>query len=105
MKLFNSVGHWFATFFKAAVVTIPKIEAAQGTVETVTKLIPTYGPLLTTLEDAGYMVLGELASVLTAGGSAAATKFADAGLDIKVIQTVQAVVAGVPTIVAAAKKL
>lgn len=104
-KVFNNVAHWFATFFKAAAVDIPKVEATAGTVETLTKLVPVYGPLAATVEDAGYMVLGELASLLTAGGAAAASKLADAGLDTKVIQTVQAVVSGGATLVADVKKL
>ena len=107
MKLFNNVAHFFATLFKGAAKAIPAIEATQPVVTAITTAAagPVYGPLAATLEDAGYAVLGELASVLTAGGAAASAKLVDAGLDIKVIQTVQAVVAGVPAVVAAAKAL
>jgi hypothetical protein len=43
--------------------------------------------------------------VLTAGSAAAEAKLADAGLDANVVATVKALVAGIPTIVADAKKL
>jgi hypothetical protein len=100
---FKSVGHFFAKAYTAIVAAIPKVEAdivkVEGTaavVEKVTSAIPTYGPLAVTLEQAGYAVLGELASVLTAGGSAAEAKLSDAGLDTNVISTVKALVAGFP---------
>jgi hypothetical protein len=105
MTLFKNVGHFFATLFKGAVAAIPKIEATAGTVEAVTSLVPTYGPLAATVEQAAYACLGELAAVLTAGSTAAEAKLADAGLDANVVATVKALVAGVPTIVADAKKL
>ena len=103
--IFKNIGHFFATLFKGAVAAIPKIEATAGTVEAATSVVPIYGPLGATLEQAAYAALGELASVLTAGGTAAESKLADAGLDANVVATVKALVASVPAIVASAKKL
>ena len=101
----KSIGHFFAKVYTAVVDELPKIEATASTVETVTAAIPVYGPLALTVEKAGYAVLGELSAALNAGGAAVAAKLADAGLDINVIQTVQAIVASVPTIAAVAKTL
>lgn len=98
---FKSVGHFFAKAF----AFLPKIEATAGTVETVTAAVPTYGPLAVSVEKAGYAVLGELAAVINAGGAAASSKLSDAGLDINVIQTVEALVKAVPTIAAMASSL
>jgi hypothetical protein len=102
---FKSVGHFFATVFEKVLADIPKVEATASTVEAVTAAIPTYGPLAVPIEQAGYAVLGELASVLTAGGAAAEAKLADAGLDTNVITTVKALVASIPQFVTLAKKL
>ena len=71
---FKSIGHFFATIFKDSVAAIPKIEATETTVVAATSVIPTYGPLAATVEQAAYASLGELASVLTAGGAAASAK-------------------------------
>ena len=103
--MFKSIGHFFATIFSKTVAAIPKIEATAATVETVTSTIPVYGPLAATVEKAAYATLGEIAALLTAGGAAAEAKLADAGLDANVVATVKAVVAGIPTIIADAKKL
>ncbi len=105
MISFKSVGHFFATVFEKVVADIPKVEATASTVEAVTAVIPTYGPLAVPIEQAGYAVLGELASVLTAGGSAAEAKLADVGLDSNVIATVKALIASIPQFVTLAKKL
>lgn len=105
MKVFKNIGHFFATLFKGAVADIPKIESSAGTVEAITALVPTYGPLAATVEQAAYACLGELAAVLTAGSAATEAKLADAGLDANVVETVKALVASVPTIIADAKKL
>ena len=94
--MFKSIGHFFATVFQKVVGVLPKIAATEATVEAVTAAIPVYGPLGLTVEKAGYAVLGELSAVLNAGGAAASAKLADAGLDVKVIQTVEALVASVP---------
>ena len=102
---FKSVGHFFATIYSKGVAALPKIEATANTVETVTSLLPTYGPLAATVEQAAYACLGEFSAVLTAGGAAAEAKLADAGLDANVVATVKALVAGVPAVVADAKKL
>lgn len=103
---FKSVGHFFATVFQKALTIIPKIEATAATVETVTAAIPTYGPLAVPVEKAAYAVLGEIAAVLNAGGTAASTKLADAGLDINVIQTVEDLLKnGIPEFVALIKSL
>jgi hypothetical protein len=100
--MFKSIGHFFATFFQKVMTVLPKIEATATTVETVTAAIPVFGPLGLSVEKAAYAVLGELSAVLNAGEAAAAAKLADAGLDIKVIQTVQAIVASVPQVAALA---
>lgn len=105
MITFKSVGHFFATIFQKVLAVIPKVEATASTVETVTAAVPVYGPLAVPIEKAGYAVLGELASVLTAGGAAAEAKLADAGLDTNVIATVKALVASIPQFVALAKTL
>lgn len=86
---FKSAGHFFATVFQKALSIIPKIEATASTVETVSAAVPVYGPLAVPVEKAAYAALGELAAVLNAGGSAASTKLADAGLDINVITTIE----------------
>ena len=105
MITFKSVGHFFATIFQKVLAVIPNVEATASTVETVTAAVPVYGPLAVPIEKAGYAVLGELASVLTAGGAAAEAKLADAGLDTNVIATVKALVASIPQFVALAKTL
>ncbi len=97
---FKSVGHFFATVYSKAVAILPKIQATEKTVETVTAAAavaePVYGPLALTAEKAAYAVLGELSAVLNAGGAAASSKLADAGLDINVISTVEALLKSVP---------
>jgi hypothetical protein len=102
---FKSFGHFFATAFEKVVAVLPKIEATETTVETVTAKVPVYGPLALPLEKAGYAVLGELAAVLNAGGAAAKAKLNDAGLDINVIQTVEALIAAIPQIATLAQSL
>jgi hypothetical protein len=102
---FKSVGHFFATVFQKVVADIPKVEATAATVEKVTASVPVYGPLAVPIEEAGYALLGELASVLTTGGDAAKAKLADAGLDTNVIATVEELLASVPQFVALVRKL
>lgn len=102
---FKSVGHFFATAYTAITKDLTAVESTEATVEKVTSEAPVYGPLALTVEKAGYAVLGELSAVLNAGGSAAASKLADAGLDSSVIQTVQALVTGVGNIATVAKAL
>lgn len=110
-------GHVFASFFQKvvavaqkalveakaleqkAVANIPAVQAGIQTVENaapeieaVTAAIPTYGALALPFENVLFALMGEFAKVLAAGGDAAAKYFADAGMDIKVIQTVQEVV-------------
>lgn len=105
MISFKSVGHFFATVFQKVVADIPKVQATASTVEAVTAVIPTYGPIAVPIEKAGYAVLGELAAVLTAGGDAAKSKLADAGLDTNVITTVEDLLKSVPQFVALVKAL
>lgn len=93
---FKSVGHFFAAVFQKVVAAVPKIEATETTVETVTAKVPVFGPLALPIEKAGYAVLGELGAVLNAGGAAAKAKLADAGLDENVIATVEALLAEIP---------
>lgn len=105
MITFKSVGHFFATAYQKVVAALPKIEATEGTVETVTAAIPVFGPMALPFEKIGFAVLGELSAVLTAGGAAAKAKLADAGLDINVITTVEDLVKSIPEITALAKAL
>jgi hypothetical protein len=96
---FKSAGHFLATVFQKVVADLPKIQKTESVVETVTAAIPVYGPLAVPIEQAGYAVLGELAAVLTAGGAAAESKLADAGLDVAVIATVKDLVSkGIPSL-------
>ncbi len=105
MITFKSLGHFFATVFEKVLSVLPKIQATASTVQTVSATIPVYGPLAVTVEKAGYAVLGELASVLTAGGAAVEAKLADAGLDVNVVATVKAMLASIPQFVTLAKTL
>ena len=105
MQVFKNIGHFFAVLFKGTVAALPKIAATATTVEAITAALPVYGPLAATVEQAAYACLGELSAVLTAGGAAVEAKLADAGLNANVVATVKALVAGIPTVVAATKKL
>lgn len=102
---FKSVGHFFATVFTAVKSGITKIEGTAATVETVTAAIPVFGSLALTVEKAAYATLGEVAALLNAGDAAVAAKLGDAGLDINVIQTIEAIIASVPGLAAVAKTL
>lgn len=102
MITFKSVGHFFAKVLQDVVSELPKVEATKATVETASAAID---PAAVPVEDAAYAVLGEVSSVLTAGGAAAEAKLADAGLDVNVINTVKSVLASIPQFVALAKKL
>jgi len=108
---FKSVGHFFATVFTKLKADEPKVEAGiqkventASTVETVTAAVPVYGPMALTVEKAAYAVLGEIAAVMHAGDSAASAKLQDSGLDINVIQTVEALLADVKQYAALIKK-
>ena len=103
MITFKSVGHFFATAFTALAKDIPKVEGTEATVEAVTAAAG--GAVAVPRESAASAVLGEGAAVITAGGSAASSKLADAGLDVAVIQKVEAVIANFPNIVTLAKAL
>jgi hypothetical protein len=92
---FKSVGHFFATVYSKAVAVIPKVEATETTVETVSANLPD-AALILPVEKLGYAVLGELSAVLHAGGDAAKAKLNDAGLDIKVIAAVEALLKSIP---------
>ena len=102
---FKSIGHFFATAYQKVVAVLPKIENSEATVEKVTAAVPVYGTLALPIEKLGYACLGELSAVLNAGGAAATAKLTDAGLDINVIQSVQALIASVPQIADLAKNL
>jgi hypothetical protein len=112
MIIFKSIGHFFATAFQKVVADVPKIESgiqqvedAAPTIEAVTAKLPVFGPLAVPVEKAGFAVLGELAAVLTAAGDAGKAKLQDAGLDIKVIATVEDLLKSIPQLVALAKTL
>jgi hypothetical protein len=102
MISFKSVGHFFAKAFKAVAKEIPLIEGTKTEVEAVTAVVD---PQVIPVENAAYALLGEISSLLTAGGEAAAAKLADAGLDVNVINQAKSVLASVPHLVAVAKAL
>ncbi len=95
----KSVGHFFASALRALAVA----QKAAPIVEGVTAAVPGLGVSAAAIESAGFAVLGELAGLINAGGEAAKTKLTDAGLDIAVIQQVEAVLAGVADLAAAVK--
>ena len=101
---FKSLGHFFAKAYTVLLGDIPKIQATETTVETVTATIPVYGPLALTVEKAGYAALGEISAILHAGGDAAAARLADVGLDQNVVNTIKALIAD-PQVAAAIKLL
>lgn len=105
LKQFKSVGHFFATVFTAIAKAIPVVEKTEGVVETVTAAVPVYGPLALPIEKLGYALLGEVANVITAGSAAQQKSFADAGLDVAVIESIKDMIAkskmDVATVVAA----
>jgi hypothetical protein len=102
MITFKSVGHFFAKAFKAIVKELPLIENTKSEVEEVTSVVM---PQAVPVENAAYALLGEISSLLTAGGEAAAAKLTDAGLDVNVINQAKSVISSVPNLVALAKKL
>lgn len=123
MITFKSAGHALATYFKAVVSAvktaapkilsdIAKVEGTKTTVELATTGIlaavdPAAAATAVGIESAAYAVLGEVASVIQAGGAAAEAKLLDAGLDQAVVTAVKNVAAGatqVNTLVAAATK-
>lgn len=101
---FKSVGHFFAVAYTAVVKGLEKVEGTETTVETATSSIP--GSATAVLVEKGaYAVLGEISSLLAAGGAAAASKLADAGLDKAVVTQVQTLMTQVPELVVVAKTL
>ena len=90
---FKSAGHFLAKAFTVLKNDIPKVQATETTVETVTAA--TIGPQAVAIEKGAYAALGELAAVLHVGGDAAAAKLQDAGLDINVINTVKGLLGSV----------
>ena len=95
----KSVGHFFAS----ALHTLAEVQKAAPIVEGVTAAVPGAGISAAAIESAGFAVLGELAGLINSGGEAAKHQLADAGLDIAVIQQVEAVLAGVKDLAAAVK--
>jgi hypothetical protein len=101
---FKSVGHIFATFFKSAGSELVKLEGTKTIVEGTTGAIlgavaPTEAPIALSVESAAYAVLGEVASLISAGGAAAEAKLADAGLDQSVIAAAKSALAGASQVV------
>lgn len=111
MKVFKTLGHFFATAFQAIVKETPKIEATESTVTTVTAAAGTavgqtaLGTAAVAVEEAAYAALGSVAAAIAAGGAAASSKLADAGLDVTAIQKVEAAIKAFPGIAALAKAL
>lgn len=102
---FKSVGHLFATAYSKIVSVLPKIEATETTVETVTAKVPVYGTLALPVEKLAYAALGEFAAVLHAGSDAAKAKLSDAGLDITVINAVEELLKDSPQLIALVQSL
>ena len=102
---FRSVGHFFATFWQKAEVTLAKVEETAGVVEGVTAAVPGTGTALVTAERAAYAVLGEVSAILSGGAAAAKQKLTDVGLDVSVIEMVEALLKSAPEIVAMAESL
>ena len=109
MITFKSVGHFFASAFKKLAAAEPKIAAdlklVQGAKPVVEGVTQAAAPELVPLEDAGFAVLGEVASLLNAGGEAMAAKLANVGFDVNVINMAKQVLAAVPQIAQVAKAL
>lgn len=118
---FKNTAHAFATFFKAAkadvikyepkiVAGIEKVEGDKTEIEAVTgvavaAIAPAEAPIATTIEDAGFAVLGKIVDLLNAGGTAAESSLLNAGFDQNVIDAAKAVAASstqVATLVKAA---
>lgn len=119
---FKNPGHVFATFFKKAaadakvvgadlVKAIAVVEDHKSEVEAVTGAVAAAtgnaaaAPVAVSIEDAGFAVLGELSSVISAGGSAASAKLLDAGLDKNLITLIEQLVAGSKQVATLVSKL
>lgn len=100
---FKSLGHFFATAFKAISAELPKLAATKTIVEGVT--IAAGGAALVPVEDAAYALLGAFAAAFSASGSAVSAKLQDAGLDVVAVQKAEAVLAQVPQLVSVAKAI
>ena len=81
------------------------LQAAENSKPVVEAVTAAADPALVPLEDAGYACLGEIAALLNAGGEAAASKLADAGLDVNVINIAKQALAQIPQIATVAKAL
>lgn len=100
---FKSVGHFFAKAFQAVAKDIPLIEKTEVPVEAVTAAAG--ASVAIPLESAAYAALGGIAAAITAGGEAATSKLADAGLDVGAVDAVKAVLAQFPNLASLAKAL
>jgi len=96
--VFKNIGHFFATVASKVLTAAPKVVAGadkvaavivkeEPTVEALTSLIPTYGPLAVSGERAAIMVFGAVLAAIHAGGDAIAAKLLDVGLDKTAIDT------------------
>lgn len=100
---FKNIPHALATFFKAAVKDLPKIESGIEKIEgdkpvveaisdvAANAVAPGSAIAVNAIEDAGFAVLGAVDAALKAGGAAAEQKLLDAGLDQAAINAVKAV--------------
>lgn len=102
---FRSIGHFFATFFEKAEGILVGLQGTATTVETVTAAVPVYGPLALSVEKTAYAVLGDVAAVVNTAEAAGKAKLTDAGLDVAVVATVEALVEALPQVAAMAKAL
>lgn len=110
MISFNSVAHFFAKAFQTIKNDLPKVatglekvEAEKPLVEGVTAAAG--GSVIVPLEDAAFACLGAVSAFLSAGGSAAAQKLQDLGLDQVAIQKAQSVLGANQALVTVAKAL
>jgi len=75
----KSVGHVFASGFHDLVVAAravalfsAKVQPEASTIESITSLVPIYGPEAATIERLAFAALGEFAAIVNAAGGASA---------------------------------
>lgn len=112
MSIFTSFDHAIATGFQtlahdAELVAgvLVKIHGTEPTVETLSALVPGYGPAIVGIERVSFAALGILASALHLGGEAAKQSLLNAGADQSAIQEFEAFIAAFPAVIAQAKQL
>lgn len=108
----KSAGHFFAAGFhdfmvaaRAVAMVNNKIQSQEGTIESITALVPVYGPEAALVERLAFAVLGEIAALVQTCGTAqlAAQKAPD--IDPAVLAQVEALLKQNPQFVEQALKL